>query len=51
MFSLLCYDLIIFVWFKELHNIQKGKRSKNKYPHRLSRKGYANLEAELVRTK
>ncbi|XP_062002246.1 uncharacterized protein LOC133720074 isoform X3 [Rosa rugosa] len=33
--------------FMEVHKVQKKKREKNKYPHRMSRKGYANLEAEL----
>ena len=27
---------------------QQETRKKNKYPHRISRKGYANLEEELV---
>ncbi|XP_061987927.1 uncharacterized protein LOC133706413 isoform X2 [Rosa rugosa] len=33
--------------FMEVHKVQKKKREKNKYPHRMSHKGYANLEAEL----
>ena len=33
---------------KELHNKQKNIRSMNKYGHYMSRKGYANLEQEMV---
>ncbi|XP_024190454.1 uncharacterized protein LOC112194446 [Rosa chinensis] len=36
--------------FLELHEKQKRKRALSKYPHRLSRKGYAGLEEELSAT-
>ncbi|XP_062014202.1 uncharacterized protein LOC133730667 [Rosa rugosa] len=34
--------------FQELRDAQIEKRKENRYPHRMARKGYANLEAELV---
>ncbi|KAM5549788.1 hypothetical protein ABKV19_000950 [Rosa sericea] len=34
--------------FLEKRREQQERRSKNKYPHRMSRKGYAGLEAELA---
>ncbi|KAM5573609.1 hypothetical protein ABKV19_013246 [Rosa sericea] len=33
--------------FQELRDAQIEKRKENRYPHRMARKGYANLEAEL----
>ncbi|XP_062015019.1 uncharacterized protein LOC133731647 isoform X2 [Rosa rugosa] len=33
--------------FQELRHAQILKRKENKYPHRMSRKGYANLQEEL----
>ncbi|KAM2554568.1 hypothetical protein TB2_018676 [Malus domestica] len=36
--------------FQKLHKEQKERRAKLKYIHRMSRKGYANLEAELKKT-
>lgn len=33
---------------KELCEAQIKKRKENKYPHRMARKGYANLQEELV---
>ncbi|KAK9947973.1 hypothetical protein M0R45_003566 [Rubus argutus] len=36
--------------FQELREIQIEKRKENKYPHRMARKGYANLQEELSET-
>ncbi|XP_040361933.1 uncharacterized protein LOC112164156 [Rosa chinensis] len=36
--------------FKELREAQIKKRKENKYPHRMARKGYANLQEELSET-
>ncbi|XP_040362268.1 uncharacterized protein LOC121049381 [Rosa chinensis] len=33
--------------FQELRDAQIEKRKENRYPHRMARKGYANLEAKL----
>ncbi|KAA0043643.1 putative serine/threonine-protein kinase nek2 [Cucumis melo var. makuwa] len=34
--------------FQEKRQLQQDRRSKNKYNHRISRKGYANLKEEMV---
>ncbi|XP_074338922.1 uncharacterized protein LOC141677085 [Apium graveolens] len=34
--------------FLELHDTQSKRRELNKYNHRMSRKGYANLEQEMI---
>ncbi|KAK9939272.1 hypothetical protein M0R45_015973 [Rubus argutus] len=36
--------------FQELREIQIEKKKENKYPHRMARKGYANLQEELSET-
>lgn len=43
LFLTFCYFFI-----KEIHAEQKKRRLENEYPHRISRKGYANLEEELI---
>ena len=46
--------VVIFVantllfFMKEVHNKQKQRCELNLYPHNMSRKGYANLEEEMV---
>lgn len=38
----------LFFFMKEVHNKQKKISGLNLYPHYMSRKGYANLEEEMV---
>lgn len=39
---------LIYLILQELRKAKQITRYKNKYPHRMSRKGYAGLEEELV---
>lgn len=39
---------LIYLILQELRKVKQIIRYKNKYPHRMSRKGYAGLEEELV---
>ena len=38
----------MYLVLQELRKAKQIVRYKNKYPHRMSRKGYAGLEEELV---
>lgn len=41
----------MILFMKKIHEEQQQRRLLNKYPHRMSRKGYANLENEWVSAK
>lgn len=47
---LLTNDLItlLVLFLKKIHDEQQKRRMLSLYPHRMSRKGYANLENEWV---